>query len=107
MSPAERAAFVPSNGAEEMALEAFERSLVKDLRFNVLPYTQEVTNRTDGPLVRKIEKRDVTMLEAERARFDAAIDALVEQEQCTRSEAALVLATINQSYKKFIAEPDQ
>jgi hypothetical protein len=85
-----------------MALEAFNRSLVQDLRFNVLPYTQEITNRTDGPIVRKVEKVDLTMLEAEKARFNAAVDALVEKRGCSRGDAAIVLATVNPAYKRFL-----
>lgn len=101
MSPAERAVFEPANGAEEMALEAFNRALVQDLKFNVLPYTQEITNRTDGPLVRKIEKSDITALEAERTKFELAVSALVERRGCGREEAVLVLVTVVPHFAKF------
>ena len=59
-------------------------------------------------MVRKIEKSDVTALQAEHARFEAAIDALVSEEGCTRAEAAVAIVSIEASYRKFIevGDPD-
>jgi hypothetical protein len=45
-------------------------------------------------------------LQAERARFEAAIDALVSEEGCTRLEAALAIVSVEPSYRKFIEDSD-
>jgi hypothetical protein len=105
MSEDELTTFVPKTGAEVMAMGQFKRACDPKTK-NTLPYAQEVTNRTDGPLVRKIEKTDVTALQAERARFEAAIDALVSEEGCTRLEAALAIVSVEPSYRKFIEDSD-
>jgi hypothetical protein len=106
MDEDELKSFVPKTGAELMAMEQFKRACDPKTK-NTLGYAQEVTNRTDGPLIRKVQKEDTTQVQAERQRFEAAIDALVEKRRCSRSDAAIVLATINPSYKKFIIEPGE
>lgn len=104
MSAEERSVFVPANGAEEMALRQFENALSSRPDWE-LKAAQEITNRTDGPIVRKVEKVDLTALEAERQRFQAAVDALVEQRGCSRADAAIVMAAVNPAYKRFL-EPE-
>jgi hypothetical protein len=107
MTPAELAVWEPRNGAENMAAEQCKRACIPNAR-QTLNYAERITVRTDGPVVRKAQKEDVTQLEAERQRLEAAIDALVEKRGCSRADAAVVMAVVNPSYKKFIevGEPD-
>jgi hypothetical protein len=102
MRPDEIAAFQPQNGAEVIALRQFTEAIggISPLR-----YVQEITNRTDGPIVRKIEKADLNAFEAERLRFERAIDILVEEEGITRIEAANELIAVEPSFKKYL-EPE-
>jgi hypothetical protein len=103
MSPDEIANFQPQNGAEVIALRQFTEAIAG---LAPLRYAQEITNRTDGPLVRKVQKEDIIQLQSERQRFEAAIDGLVEKRGCSRADAALALATVRPSFKKFIEESD-
>jgi hypothetical protein len=107
MTPEELAVWEPRNGAEILAAEQFKRACNPSAK-QTLNYAERITDRTDGPVVRKVQKEDITQLEAERQRFEAAIDALVEKRGCTRADAAVVMAAVNPSYKKFIevSEPD-
>lgn len=100
MSAEERSVFVPSNGAEEMALRQFENALSSRPDWE-LKAAQEITNRTDGPITKKIEKTDVTALEAERTKFELAVSALVERRGCGRDEAVLVLVAVVPHFAKF------
>jgi hypothetical protein len=53
-------------------------------------------------VIRKVQKEDITQLEVERQRFERAVDVLVEKRGCTRTDAAVVMATVNPGDKKFI-----
>lgn len=102
MRPEEIATFQPQNGAEVIALRQFTEAIggISPLR-----YAQEITNRTDGPIVRKVEKVDLNARVAERLRFERAIDILVEEEGITRIEAANALIAVEPSFKKYL-EPE-
>jgi hypothetical protein len=84
-----------------MAAEQFKRACNPSAR-QTLNYAERITDRTDGPVIRKIQKEDITQLRAERMRFEAAIDALVQEEGCSRAEAAAAIVSIEASYRKFI-----
>jgi hypothetical protein len=103
MAPDEIANFQPQNGAEVIALRQFIEAIGGD---SPLRYAQEITNRTDGPVRRLDSVKEQTESEKERMRFEYAIDALVEKRGCTRADAAVVLATVNPTYKKFIEVSD-
>ena len=57
-------------------------------------------------MVRKIQKAGLTRLAAERQRFEAAIDLLVEEYGVSRAEAASTLVSVEASFKKFLDECD-
>jgi hypothetical protein len=99
MRPDEIATFQPQNGAEVIALRQFTEAIGGD---SPLRYAQEITNRTDGPILRKVEKTDLKAREAERLRFERAIDLLVEEYGISRAEAAANLIEVEPSFKKFI-----
>jgi hypothetical protein len=101
MTPEELAVWEPRNGAEILAAEQFKRACNPNAR-QTLTYAERITDRTDGPVIRKVQKEDITQLAVERQRFEAAIDALVEKRGCTRADAAVVMATVNPTFKKFI-----
>jgi hypothetical protein len=101
MTPEELAVWEPRNGAEIMAAEQFKRACNPTAR-QTLNYAERITDRTDGPVIRKVLREDITQLQAEKARFEAAIDALVQEEGCTRAEAAAAIVSIEASYRKFI-----
>jgi hypothetical protein len=105
MTTEELAVWEPRSGAEILAAEQFKRACDPNAK-QTLNYAERITDRTDRPVIRKVQKEDTTRVQAERLRFEAAIDALVEKRRCSRSDAAIVLATINPSYKKFIIEPE-
>jgi hypothetical protein len=105
LSPAEAEIYQPKNMAEFMAMEQLRRACNWKEK-STLGYAQEVTNRTDGPIVRRVEKVDLNALEAEHERFECAIGALMDKRGCTRSDAAVVLATVNPTFKKFIEVSD-
>jgi hypothetical protein len=105
MTPEELAVWEPRNGAEIMAAEQFKRACNPNAR-QTLNYAERITDRTDGPVIRKVQKEDITQLAVERQRFEYAIDALVEKRGCTRVDAAVVLAAVNPTYKKFIEVSD-
>jgi hypothetical protein len=69
MTPEELAVWEPRNGAEIMAAEQFKRACNPNSR-QTLNYAERITDRTDGPVIRKVQKEDVTQLEAERQRFE-------------------------------------
>jgi hypothetical protein len=99
LSPDEFIEFKLQTIAEVTALRQVTEAIANQ---KPLAYAQEVTNRTDGTLVRKVLKEDITQLAVEHQRFEAAIDALVEKRGCSRSDAALALATVQPSFKKFL-----
>ncbi len=76
MTPEELAVWEPRSGAEIMAAEQFKRTCNSNAR-QTLNYAERITDRTDGPIVPKVQKEDITRLVVERQRFEAAIDTLV------------------------------
>jgi hypothetical protein len=101
MTPEELAVWEPRNGTEIMAAEQFKRACTPNAR-QPLNYAERITDRIDGPVIRKVQKEDITQLEVERQRFERAVDALVEKRGCTRTDAAVVMAAVNPGDKKFI-----
>jgi hypothetical protein len=104
-TPEELAVWEPRNGAEILTAEQFKRACNPNAK-QTLTYAERITDRTDGPVIRKVQKEDLTQLQAERQRFEAAIDALVEKRGCTRSDASLALCYVQPSFRKFIEESD-
>ncbi len=105
MTPEELAVWEPRTGAEILAAEQFKRACNPKAK-QTLSYAERISDRTDGPIIRKIHKEDLTQYQVERQRFEAAIDALVEKRGCTRVDVALALATVEASFRKFLEGED-
>src|ERR1051325_12209443 len=69
MTTEELAVWEPRNGAEILAAEQFKRACDPNAK-HTLNYAERITDRTDGPLARKVQKEDITQLAAERQRFE-------------------------------------
>lgn len=99
LPPEEFADFKPSSIAEVMALRQVTEAIASK---KPLPYAQEITNRTDGPIVRKVEKVDLTALQVERERFELAVGVIMDKRGCSRADAVMAMAAVNPAYKKFL-----
>ena len=98
MTPEELSVWEPRSGAEIMAAEQFKRACNPTAK-QTLSYAERITDRTDGPIVRKVQKEDMTRLAVERQRFEAAIDLLVEEYGISRAEAAATLISVEPSFR--------
>jgi hypothetical protein len=105
MAPEELAIWEPRNGAEIMAAEQFKRACNPNAR-QTLNDAERITDRTDGPIVRKVQKEDMTRVRVERQRFEAAIDLLVEEYSISRADAAANLVEVEPSFRKFVEPGD-
>jgi hypothetical protein len=64
-----------------------------------------ITDRVEGKAKQSAAVTNAVEMKAERQRFEAAIDLLVEEYGISRAEAGATLVSVEPSFKKFL-EPE-
>jgi hypothetical protein len=89
----------PRNAAEAIALRQIGAAI---FGANALDAAKEITDRTEGRARQHVDLANITEVEKERAKFESAVEGIIDETGCSYEDAVKALVTINPENERFL-----